>query len=100
MIDLLKPLKERLWLNGALLSFGLSILAVGGWIVIDRYLPNNLEIGLAILFLVILSCSLFLAKILANSAIKPVDFLARAVLTVTNEQNNIEPPLVDNQTIT
>lgn len=96
MIDLLKPLKERLWLNGALLSFGLSILAVGGWIVIDRYLPNNLEIGLAILFLVILSCSLFLAKILANSAIKPVDFLARAVLTVTNEQNNIEPPLVDN----
>ncbi|MBP9813116.1 PAS domain-containing protein [Candidatus Saccharibacteria bacterium] len=96
MIDLLKPLKERLWLNGALLSFGLSILAVAGYVVVNQYLPNSMVIGTVILFLIIFSCSLFLAKILANSAIKPVDFLARAVLTVTNEQNNIEPPLVDN----
>lgn len=95
MIALLQPLKERIWLKNSLMSFCLSIGAVSGWIIVDKYLADNLMAGLIGLFIVVFGFSLWFSKLIADFAIKPVDFLTRAVLTVTNEQNNIEPPLID-----
>lgn len=95
MIDLLKPLKEKIWLSAAVISFSLSLIAVVGWIVIEKYLGDSLLPGLIGLFIFIFALSLLSTKLVADKALKPVDFLARAVLTVTNQQNNIEPPVVD-----
>lgn len=96
MIPFLNPLKENIWLRTSLSAFFLSVFGVSSWILLTAYIPEDMKIFVLIgLIIILLVISLIIGKLISGFAIAPTDFLARAVLTVTNEENNIDPPKID-----
>ena len=95
MIQLLNPLKESIWLKISLSCFAVSMFAIGMWVLINDLIKTSSPLVFGVLAILLLSICLVLGKILASFAIKPTDYLARAVLTVTNQEHNIDPPEID-----
>lgn len=92
MIPLLNPLKERIWLLIASSIFLVGSLAVGIWVFASKFFDGNTVLPLAIVLIAIFILALLIGKLVTMRALKPTDYLARSILTVTNEENGINPP--------
>ncbi len=92
MLPFLIPLRESVWLKMTLFTLSISTISVGAWILGKNYLPvSNVMLGLGV-GAITLSVTVILAKILANSTLQSADFLSRAILLVSHDENQVEPP--------
>jgi signal transduction histidine kinase len=92
MIPFLSPLKHSVWLKISFLCFFSGLATMGLWIFANEYTQLKQEYILAFIGAVIFLISLTLGKIIAEFALKPTDFIARAVLITTDTNGSIEPP--------
>lgn len=97
MVPYLSPLKESIWLRVTLLAFSCGVIGVGLWIVANEYL-GTLSIGYLALGVgaIILAISAVIGKLVASYAISATNFLTRAILLVTRQHQQIEPPNAKN----
>lgn len=92
MIPFLEPLRQSIWLRSTMLAIFCSTLGVGFWILGNAYLPIDISyIALATGTTVLASAVLF-SKAIAEFAIKPIDYVARAILLVSTQDAHIDPP--------
>lgn len=92
MIPFLAPLKESIWVRVTLLSFSSGVIAVACWILLTMYLPvSSAIIGMAT-GLLLLVIAVLIGQAIASYAVRSTDFLARAILLVTHQDNQVEAP--------
>lgn len=96
MIPLLKPLKEQIWLLVAGAIVFVSGMSIGIWLFAVNLFNNNYALATAIVIIAILTIALIIGKAISAKAVKPTDYLARSILTVTNQENTVEPPNPEN----
>ena len=92
MIPFLDPLKQNLWLKATLCIIFCSGFSIAGWVAATTYLPVGtiyILIGFASL---ILATAIIAGKLITSDALKATDFLARAILLVTHQDNQVDPP--------
>lgn len=92
MIPLLNPLKEKIWLLVAGSIFIVGGLAIGFWQLANNLFKDNSILSLVAVIIAIFIIALIIGRLIASKAIKPTEYLARSILTVTNEENGVEPP--------
>jgi signal transduction histidine kinase len=95
MIPLLNPLKEKIWLLVAGSIITVSGLGVGIFFVANSFFNDNIFIALALVAVLIFILALVIGRYVAMKAVKPTDYLAKSILTVTNAENAIDPPNPD-----
>ena len=96
MIPLLKPLKEQIWLLVAGAIVFVSGMSIGIWLFAVNLFNNNYALATAIVIIAILTIALIIGKAISAKAVKPTDYLARSILTVTNQENTVDPPNPEN----
>lgn len=93
MVPFLGPLKESIWLRVTMLALFCSTVSVGAWILANEYIENAnigyVAIGVGVVTLV---AATILGKLVANYAISATDFLTKAILLVTRQESQTEPP--------
>ena len=92
MLPFLDPLRRSIWLKVTALALSCGLLGVAAWVAGRNYLPiDPAFIALAVGGLV-LAPSVLIGKIVATSAVTATDFLARAILLVTHQENQVDAP--------
>jgi two-component system, OmpR family, phosphate regulon sensor histidine kinase PhoR len=92
MIPFLTPLKESIWIRITSLVLATSFVSVCAWILGKQYLPISdvmLALGVGALAL---GMSVLISKYIAVYAISATDFLSRAILLVTSNDNQVDAP--------
>ena len=96
MVPFLGPLKESIWLRITLLAFFSGFLGVGAWILANQYFKNTNFVYLLVgVGAVLLIFSTIIGSLVANYAISATDFLTKAILLVTRQESQTEPPKPD-----
>jgi signal transduction histidine kinase len=92
MIPFLSPLKESIWLRVTLLALFCGIASTSIWILVSTYLPVSLIFAALTSGVITLAIAVLIGKLVAEYAIKTTDFLARAIMLVTKQKNQVNAP--------
>lgn len=92
MLPLLDTLKQSIWLKITGLAFGCGLLGILVWILITSTLSQSFTAGAFLSCSITLTVAVLAGKAITIYAVKATDFLARAILLVSYENNDIQPP--------
>ncbi|MFO0882282.1 MAG: ATP-binding protein [Candidatus Saccharimonadales bacterium] len=92
MVPFLEPLKQSAWLKVTTLALVSGLLGIGAWVAGRNYLPIDPAFVALAAGGIIVAVSVLVGKVIANQLIAPTDFLARAILLVTHQENQVEAP--------
>ena len=86
MTPFLLPLRNSLWLKTALLSLASGITGIVIW-QITNTLGQSIIVSILIVGISLFIIALVIGRAIANNSVKATDFLARAILLVTQDNN-------------
>jgi two-component system phosphate regulon sensor histidine kinase PhoR/two-component system sensor histidine kinase VicK len=92
MIPILKPLMRSVWMYISLLAFGCSLLSIVIVLVLQNILSLNYIISSVFCASIILCIAVTLSYFVAQKSIKSTDYLAKAILLVTRDNNQLQAP--------
>lgn len=96
MVPFLGPLKESIWLRITLLASFCGFLSVGTFVLAQEYFKSlSIVYIYVIVGVVVLLSSTIFGKLVANYAMSALDFLTKAILLVTRQESQTEPPKPD-----
>ena len=92
MLPFLAPIKESIWLRVTLLAFLSGMSSIGLWVLATDFLPASILYSVLVTAIITLLIAILFGSIIADYALQATDFLAKAILLVTREENQIEAP--------
>lgn len=92
MTPFLIPLRESIWLRVTSLAFGCGILSVAIWQINTQFLHQSKAYAVLATSIIILITAMLLGRLVSTYAINATDFLARAILLVTQENGELTAP--------
>lgn len=92
MIPFLDPLRQSIWLKITSLAFGCGFLSVLLWVIVTKLMTQGEAYAALLAGGLTLAVAVLVGKVITAQAIESTDFLARAILLVTREESDIQPP--------
>jgi signal transduction histidine kinase len=92
MTPFLIPLRESIWLRITGLAFGCGLLSVLIWLANTQLFHQSKAYAILATSIIILIIAMLLGRFIASYAINATDFLARAILLVTQENSELPAP--------
>ena len=95
MIPYLAPLKSSVWLRITSIAFACGVVGICIWALSDKLLPIGPVFSALLAGIITLLLAILLGNLVTLYAIKSTDFLARAILLVTNKDIRVDAPNPD-----